>query len=92
MVTLRSARRGGSWNGSWNGSPDDPSVVSAVSAVSVSPVQLALAVDVAIVLIIRRSWVRASPAPPGILRVIWRVSWDGSWTEVGEAMALVVVT
>ena len=32
MVTLRSGRCGGSWNGSWNGSQDDPSVVSAVSA------------------------------------------------------------
>ena len=33
MVTLRSARYGGSWKGSWNGSPDDPSVVSAISAI-----------------------------------------------------------
>jgi hypothetical protein len=59
---------------------------------SVSSLQLARTVDEAIVLIIRRSWVRAPPAPPGILRVIWRVSWNGSWTEADEAMALVVVT
>ena len=37
-------------------------------------------------LIIRRSWVRAPPAPPGILRVIGRMPWTGSWTEVGGAI------
>ncbi len=33
MVTLRSARCGGSWNGSWNGSRDHPSAASAISAI-----------------------------------------------------------
>ena len=42
-------------------------------------------------LIIRRPWVRVPPAPPAVIRFICVGAWTVSWTEVGEAVALVVV-
>ena len=54
--------------------------MSAISAVSVSSVQLARIVHGAVVLIIRRSWVRAPPAPPEVEE------------NVGDALALISVT
>ena len=65
MVTLRSARCGGSWTGSWTGPPGSPSAVSATSAIFrvICAATVALIVHAAVVLIIRRSLVRAPPAP-----------------------------
>jgi hypothetical protein len=53
------------------------------SAVSV---QLALLVHGAVFLIIRRSWVRAPPAPPAVLIVVVGEPWTGLYTDVGAAM------
>jgi hypothetical protein len=42
-------------------------------------------------LIIRRPWVRVPPAPPAVIRYIRCLLWTVSWTDAGEAIALVVV-
>src|SRR5579871_4607716 len=40
----------------------------------------------AVVLIIRRSWVRAPPAPPAVLIPVAGEPWTGLYTDVGGAM------
>ena len=40
----------------------------------------------AVVLIIRRSWVRAPPAPPAVLIPVVGEPWTGLYTDVGGAM------
>jgi len=49
-------------------------------------VQLARVLHWAILLIIRRSWVRAPPAPPAVLIPVVGEPWTGSYTDVGGAM------
>ena len=43
-------------------------------------------VQEAVLLIIRRSWVRAPPAPPAVLIPVVGEPWTGLYTAVGEAM------
>ena len=49
-------------------------------------VQLAHTTHAAVVLIIRRSWVRAPPAPPAVLIPVVGEPWTGSYTDVGGAI------
>jgi hypothetical protein len=49
-------------------------------------VQLAHTMHGAVVLIIRRSWVRAPPAPPAVLIPVVGEPWTGLYTDVGGAM------
>jgi uncharacterized protein with HEPN domain len=53
---------------------------------SVSSVQLARSERRAGLLIIRRSWVRAPPAPPAVLIPVVDEPWTGLYTDVGGAM------
>ena len=54
-------------------------------------VQLARTVQEAVLLIIRRSWVRAPPAPPAVLPISILVPGSGSWTDVGSSMCRYVM-
>ena len=49
-------------------------------------VQLVHVMHGAGVLIIRRSWVRAPPAPPAVLIPVVGEPWTGLYTDVGGAM------
>jgi hypothetical protein len=49
-------------------------------------VQLAHVLHWAVVLIIRRSWVRAPPAPPAVLIPVVGEPWTGLRTDAGGAM------
>jgi hypothetical protein len=44
----------------------------------------------AVVLIIRRSWVRAPPAPPAVLISVVGEPWTGLYTNVGGAIYRIV--
>ena len=62
--------RARAWTGSWTGASDNPSMLSAVSAV-VRAIGAASAYGVrGRTFIIRRSWVRAPPAPPAPLAAL----------------------
>ena len=49
-------------------------------------VQLVRTMHGAVLLIIRRSWVRAPPAPPAVLIPVVGEPWTGLYTDVGGAM------
>jgi hypothetical protein len=53
---------------------------------SVVSVQVVCPAHVAVFLIIRRSWVRAPPAPPAVLISVTGEPWTGLYTDVGGAM------
>src|SRR5580704_7284391 len=54
---------------------------------SVVSVQLVRTMHRAVVLIIRRSWVRAPPAPPAVSIPVAGEPWTGLYTDVGGAMS-----
>jgi hypothetical protein len=53
---------------------------------SVASVQAVRPMRRAVLLIIRRSWVRAPPAPPAVLIPVVGEPWTGLYTDVGGAM------
>src|ERR1700722_5938928 len=54
---------------------------------SVVSVQVERRESRAVVLIIRRSWVQAPPAPPAVLIPVGGGPWPGLYTDVGAAMS-----
>jgi hypothetical protein len=77
----------GAWTDSWTGVSDNPSAACAVSVmIRVICAGRKLGAG-AVLLIIRRSWVRAPPAPPAVLLAVSAVP----WTDVGGAIHPAVI-